>query len=109
MKLIVITGFLFWMIFPKYTYGSSNSSVSVISNTQSSTYVRIETNGEVKAYRGEGDQNIHLESGDGKKVVTPTASPSATPAAQPLLKTDTQFNIFDFFREKFKIFSELFG
>lgn len=46
---------------------SSNSTSTNTSNT--TTDIRIETNGEVKEYHGTGNQNINIESSDGKNSV----------------------------------------
>ena len=61
--------------------GSGSHSSVTVSNTASSgsnhTDIKMETNGEVKEYHGDGT-NIHLESGSGQNSVNITNFPQPT-------------------------------
>lgn len=60
----------------KNSFNSSNTNVS---STNSSTHIRIETNGEVKEYNSEKVEDIKLESSDGSaKVYVNTSNNSSS-------------------------------
>lgn len=106
---------------------SSTSTSNESSNDSSnSTDIRIETNGEVKEYHGTGDQNIVLQSENGKNTVSvtvnsssapsslpgasspvqPAASSSASPSPSP--SADNKSGLIGFLKNELKIFLEFF-
>ena len=109
----------------------SESKVIINSNVKSTTTtsqkstgktdIRIETNGEVKEYHGEGDVNINLESSGGNNSVsiqtggsvvditesTPSSSASASGEIEDE-KTDAGFNIVEFIKKQFDSILNIF-
>lgn len=107
----------------------SKSEVSIESNVKSSTTnsqnstgkvdIRIETNGEVKEYHGEGNTSIHIESSSGNNSVSiinnasgsgqQSASDSASVSAELKQETDGNFNIVEFIKNQFEILINIFS
>lgn len=112
---------------------SNTSSSNNSSNTsESKTDIRVETNGEVKEYHGTGNNNVTVESSNGQNKVTVTnqanisnhspspspspshtastsASPSASPNIESLFKDDSEWNFFEYMKQKFAELFKIFG
>lgn len=101
---------------------SVHSSTSSQSTSQNRTDIRMETNGQVKEYHGNGNEDIQMNSDGGEnsvsftnKTSTPSASPTATasanatPSANSQIKRETHFDLFEYLGEKFKLFMKIFG
>lgn len=101
------------------TQNNVNSKTTSIQKSAGKTDIRIETNGEVKEYHGEGNTNVILESGDGNNSVSIKSNGTMTdlkqnissPSAVPEIKEDKNGSSFDpieFIKKQFDLIVKIF-